>query len=141
MLPYTPLPLLADSAYLISPARYRFYQQLHHYALDTTARASDALITSYAHSLEATQRAYETLLERYQASDRVSAQTLRNTQLALGQLSRSLDQTQYALAQTARSLDEAKAQTRTARRRSLVQRLAYGASGIGTGLLIGLLIR
>ena len=141
VLPRTPQQPLTDSVYLISPARYRFYQQLHRYALDTTFRAGDALITSYAQSLQATQRAYDTLLERYQASDQLSAQTLRRTQLALGQLSRSLDQTQYALAQTTRSLDEAKAQARTARRRSLVQRVAYGAGGVGAGLLIGLLLR
>ena len=141
VLPRTPRQPLTDSVYLISPARYRFYRQLHRYALDTTVRASDALITSYAQSLQATQRAYDTLLERYQASDQLSAQTLRRTQLALGQLSRSLDQTQYALAQTTRSLDEARAQARTARRRSLVQRLAYGAGGLGAGLLIGLLVR
>ena len=141
VLPHTPRQPLTDSAYLISPARYRFYRQLHRYALDTTVRAGDALITSYAQSLQATQRAYDTLLERYQASDQLSAQTLRRTQLTLGQLSRSLDQTQYALAQTTRSLDEAKAQARTARRRSLVQRVAYGAGGVGAGLLIGLLLR
>ena len=141
VLPRSPLPPLTDSAYLISPARYRFYRQLHRYVLDTTVRAGDLLTTSYAQSLQATQRAYETLLERYQASDRLSAQTLRDTQRALGQLSRSLDQTQYALTQTARSLDEAEAQARTARRQSLVQRLAYGAGGLGAGLLLGLLIR
>ncbi len=141
VLPRTPLPPLTDSAYLISPARFRFYQQLHRYALDTTVRAGEVLITSYAQSLQATQRAYDTLLERYQASDQVSAQTLRRTQLALGQLSRSLDQTQYALAQTSRSLDEAKAQARVARRRSLVQRVAYGAGGVGVGLVLGLLLR
>lgn len=141
LLPRVPLPLLTDSAYLVSPARYRFYQQLHRYALDTTARASDSLITSYAQSLQATQRAYETLLEQYHASDRRSAQTLRETQLALGQLGRSLDQTQYVLAQTARSLDEAEGQARAARRRSLVPRLAYGAGGIGAGLVLGLLLR
>ena len=141
VLPRTPLPPRTDSVYLISPARYRFYRQLHRYALDTTFRAGDALIISYAQSLQATQRAYDTLLERYQASDQLSAQTLRRTQLALGQLSRSLDQTQYALEQTTRRLEEAEVQARAARRRSLVQRLAYGAGGVGAGLLLGLLLR
>lgn len=141
LLPYAPLPPLTDSVYLISPARYRFYRQLHRYVLDTTARAGDSLITSYAQSLRVTQLAYETLLERYQASDRRSAQTLRDTQRALGQLGRSLDQAQYSLTQTARSLDEAEAQARATRRRSWVQRLAYGAGGVGAGLVLGLLLR
>ncbi len=141
LLPRTMLPPLSDSAYLISPSRYRFYRQLHRYALDTSSRVSDSLIISYAQSLQTTQRAYDTLLERYQASDQLSAQTLRSTQLALGQLSRSLNQTQYALAQTTRSLEEAEAQARAARRRSLVQRLAYGAGGVGVGLVLGLLLR
>jgi hypothetical protein len=141
VLPRTLLPPLTDSAYLISPARFRFYQQLHRHVLDATAGAGDPLIISYAQSLQATQRTYDTLLVRYRASNQLSAQTLRRTQLALGQLGRSLDQAQYALAQTARSLEEAKAQARAARRRSLVQRVAYGAGGLGAGLLIGLLLR
>ena len=140
LLPHTSLPLLTDSAYLISPARYRFYQQLHRYVLDTTARAGDSLVTSYARSLQETQHAYETLLERHQTSSQLATQTLRNTQIGLGQLGRTLDQTQYALEQTARSLEAAEAQARVARRRSLVRHLVFGAGGIGAGLALGLLL-
>lgn len=132
---------LTDSAYLVSTARYRLYQQLHRHVLDTTAGAGDSLVVSYAQSLQAAQWAYDTLLSQYQANDRLSTQTLHRTQLALGQLSRSLDQTQDALTETSRTLNEAKDQLRTARRRSLVQRVAYGAGGLGAGLLIGVLIR
>lgn len=141
VLPHTTFPTLTDSAYLISPARYRFYQRLHRHALDTAAEASGLLIASYARSLQETQRAYEGLLEQYQAADRLSAQTLRHTQLSLGQLSRTLDQTQYALAQTSHHLAAAEAEARVARRRSLVRRMAYGAGGVGVGLVLGLLLR
>ncbi len=141
LLPYTPLPPLTDSAYLVSVARYRFYQQLHRHALDTTARTADSLIASYAQSLRETQQAYDTLLGQYLTSNEHAAQTLRSTQLGLGQLGRTLDQTQYALAQTAHRLEEAKAQTQAARRRSLMQRLAFGAGGVGAGLILGLLLQ
>jgi hypothetical protein len=141
ILPHTALPVLTDSAYLISTARYRFYRQLHRLALDTTAQAGDLLIGSYARSLRETQHAYDTLLMHYQATDLLATQTLYGTQLSLAQLSRSLNQTQYALAQTAHHLEEAKDEARVARRRSLVQRLAYGAGGIGVGLVLGLLLR
>ena len=140
LLPHCTLPNLTDSAYLISPARYRLYQQIHRHLLDTTAGAGDSLIVSYAQSLHAAQRAYDALFVRYQTSDHLANQTLRRTQLALGQLSRSLDQTQYTLRETSRTLNEAEGQLRAVRRRSLVQRLAYGAGGVGVGLVLGLLL-
>ena len=143
LVPGTTLRITSDSAYLVTPERYRFYQKLHHYLADsTTAGACSRLITSYEESLQETQRAYNYVLRQYQAADSLSARSMHRTQLTLGQLSRTLDQTQYSLEQTTQTLNEVEEQLKREQHRSFFRRIAYGASGVGAGmLLMGLLMQ
>ncbi|MGB3851709.1 MAG: hypothetical protein WA958_17200 [Tunicatimonas sp.] len=133
----TVLPALIDSACLISPDRYRFYQQLHRSALDTTARVSDLLISSCAQSLQETQHAYEKLLGSYQASDRLGHADVAPHST----ISKATSPHLKPNAVRPGAIGEAKAKARVGRRRSLVQRLAYGVGSLGAGVVIGLLLR
>ena len=126
----------ANSVYLIGAARYRFYQRLHRHLLGTAAyRVGDALRHSYARSLHDTQRAYDRLLQRYRAADRLATRSLSDTRAALAQLQGSLDQTRSRLAEAERALYAAEAQQRAQRRRSFRRGMAYGG-GAGATLLI-----
>ena len=135
--PGSRLHITGDSVYLIGKQRYRFYQKLHRYLADsTTGSACLSLITSYEHSLQETQRAYEHLLQQYRAADSLSARTLYSTQVSLGQLGRSLDQANDTLEQTVRALAQAEEQLQREQRRSFFRQLGCGAAGVGVGLLL-----
>ena len=143
LVPGTTLRITVDSVYLVSKERYRFYQKLHRYLADsTTSEVGSSLMLSYQKSLQETQHAYHHLLHQYRRADSVSSCSMYRTQVSLGQVSRALDQVQYSLEQTTHTLSEVKEQLRREQRRSFFRRLAYGAGGVGVGMiLVGILAR
>lgn len=131
----------SDSAYLVSPARLRFYQRLHRHVLDTTAEeVCSARVASYARRLRVAQRAYDRLWREYRTADSVATGTLRQTQHSLARLDASLVYARTTLGHTTEQLHTLEAQLRRAERQARRRRWAYGLSGIGIGLLVGAVV-
>ena len=124
--------------YLVSPARLRFYQQLHRHTLDTSAEnGRAALAASYVRSLQTAQHAYDQLQQDYHTADSVATITLEQTQRSLTQLDATLAQTEETLEQTTEQLRVLQTQLHRAERRARRRRRAYGLGGISIGLLVG----
>ena len=136
LVPGTVLRIIDDSVYLVSKERYRFYQKAHYYLVDSTAGNTSVLIASYEEALQETQRAYDSLLQQYRAADSVAIESMHHTQFSLGQVKRTLDHAHYNLGQTTSTLAEVEAQLVREQRRSFFRRLAYGAGGVGVGMIL-----
>lgn len=128
-----------DSAYLINKRRYHLYQRLHRNIIQWNP-SCDTVIHTYEQSLKASEQAYRQLLEQYRQGDKAAQTLIDSSQATVRQLNRNLQYTEGALQSAHHDLEETKKMLQQAKRYAFLQKVGIGLSGLGVGLLAGLVL-
>ncbi len=129
-----------DSVYLMNVIRYNFYKNIHKATLTGTDSVCTKLLKAYELRLTEHEQAYNKLLDNSKQAEKVSLDLISYSQKSLAGTQKTLEFTQTTLDQSLKSIDMAQNYIQQAKWNAKGQKLLTALSGVGIGLLIGILI-
>ena len=132
--------LSCDTMYLLNPARFRLYRELHEAIKLDEGQTCKDLILTYEQSLADQEKSYAALLENAQKSDELTRQTLDCTQQELTEINAKMHLVSEQLAESQMELKTAEEKIKKGQKKSNRQKLFFGAGSAVVGLMIGAFI-
>jgi len=134
------IQVTCDSIYLMNVMRYNFYKNIHKATLAGKDSVCARLLNAYEQRLIEHEQAYNKLLDNSKQAEKVSLDLIAYSQKSLAGTQKTLEFTQTTLDQSLKSIDMAHDYIQKAKWNSKGQKLLTGISGVGIGLLLGILI-
>jgi ElaB/YqjD/DUF883 family membrane-anchored ribosome-binding protein len=134
------LTITCDSVYVMNLMRYNFYKNIHKATLNSNDSTCSKLLNAYELRLNEHEQAYNKLLDNSKQAEKVSLDMIAYSQKSLAGTQKTLEFTQTTLDQSLKSIDMAHDYIQQEKWNSKGQKLLTGITGVGVGLLVGILI-